>query len=113
MGASLGAIAVVTAAPRLQPEPDGVISLSGPDQALGMDGLSAVRDLSAPILLVATEGDPRFRDAGRNLYRASRSTEKTIKIMPGFDHGTDLLRFDQAKETEALIFGFLKAHLGS
>lgn len=111
MGASLGALAVMAAAPRLTPQPDGVISLSGPDEALGVDALSAVRDLTAPILLIAATDDTMFRDAARTLFRAAGSKVKTLRILPGADHGTDLLVFDQAATTRSLVFDFLRDHL--
>jgi alpha-beta hydrolase superfamily lysophospholipase len=111
IGASLGALAVVAAAPQLRPQPDGVISLSGADEFAGVDALSALPDLRSPLLLIASENDLMFHAAARRLYRAAGSKEKALRILPGFDHGTDLLRFDQAKRTQALIFDFLRAHL--
>jgi alpha-beta hydrolase superfamily lysophospholipase len=111
IGASLGALAVMTAAPQLDPQPDGVISLSGADEFGGVDALTAVRDLTSPLLLIAAKTDLRFERAARRLARASGSPDTTLRILPGFDHGTALLRFDQAKRTKDLIFDFLRRRL--
>jgi len=63
------------------------------------------------LLLIAAKTDLRFERAARRLARASGSPDTTLRILPGFDHGTALLRFDQAKRTKDLIFDFLRRRL--
>jgi alpha-beta hydrolase superfamily lysophospholipase len=108
MGASLGATAVLTAAPQLGDTLAGVISLSGPSSFGGLDAEEAVAGLRVPMLLLAAEGDGRFPQDARDLFRAAPDELDTLKLLPGFDHGTNLLRFDQAKETRRLVLSFLR-----
>jgi alpha-beta hydrolase superfamily lysophospholipase len=108
MGASLGATAVLTAAPQLGDTLAGVISLSGPSSFGGLDAEEAVAGLRVPMLLLAAEGDGRFAQDARDLYRAAPDDVDTLELLPGFDHGTNLLRFDQARVTERLVLSFLR-----
>jgi pimeloyl-ACP methyl ester carboxylesterase len=113
MGASLGATAVLTAAAQVGESAAGVVSLSGPSSIGGLDAEAAVAELRIPMLFVAAEGDGRFPQDARDLFRAAPDELDTLKLLPGFDHGTNLLRFDQAKETRGLLLSFLDEVLGA
>ena len=111
MGGSLGAIAALTATPQARPPVDGVISLSSPAEAVGVTDLdipAAVGQLTVPVLFVAAEGDGRFADDARTLFRSTPSKDKELRILPGFDHGVDLFRFDLAPRMERLALSFLE-----
>jgi alpha-beta hydrolase superfamily lysophospholipase len=110
MGGSLGAIAVLVGGSGAQPPVDGIVSLSSPADPDILDVPAAVADLRAPVLFVAAEDDGQFGRDARTLYREAASTDKALKIFPGFDHGIDLLRFDLADRTEKLILSFLEDH---
>jgi alpha-beta hydrolase superfamily lysophospholipase len=110
MGGSLGAIAVLTGGAQVRPPVDGIVSLSSPADPNILDVPAAVDGLRVPVLFVASEGDGQFTGDARTLYRAAPSKDKALKIYPGFDHGIDLLRFDQADRVEQLILAFLRTH---
>jgi alpha-beta hydrolase superfamily lysophospholipase len=90
-GASLGAGAVVSAAPRAIPPVDGVVSVSGPTRIFRINVLKAVRALRIPTLFVAAEGDSPFPEQAQQLYDACPSSDKGLLIVPGYEHGVALL----------------------
>jgi pimeloyl-ACP methyl ester carboxylesterase len=108
MGASLGATAVLTAAPQLGQTLTGVVSLSGPSSYGGLDAEEAIAGLDVLMLFVAAEGDGRFPQDARDLYRAAPDELAILKLLPGFDHGTNLLRFEVAQTTRDLVLSFLR-----
>ncbi len=71
MGASLGATAVLTAAPQFGDTLAGVISLSGPSSYGSLDAEEAVAQLRVPMLFVAADGDGRFPQDALYLFRAA------------------------------------------
>jgi pimeloyl-ACP methyl ester carboxylesterase len=108
MGASLGATAVLTAAPQVGETLTGLASLSGPSSYGGLDAEEAVAELDVPMLFVAARGDGRFPQDARDLYRAAPDELATLKLLRGFDHGTNLLRFELAKTTRDLVLSYLR-----
>ena len=97
VGASLGAAAVVAAAPTIRPQVDGVVSLSGEtdiDELMGSHGLNPLpvaSGIRAPLLLVVSEQDPLVSPAQmRLLARRVRGPVRVI-VRPGGLHGLNLL----------------------
>ena len=109
-GASLGGSAVLSAAARVTPPVNGVISLSSPARYLRINVLRAVRALRAPVLFVAAEGDSPFDEQAQQLYAACPSPEKRLMIVPGYEHGVSLLPDPQVRAT---VDAFIAGHSGS
>jgi dienelactone hydrolase len=57
----------------------------------------AVRDLEAPLLLLAARDDGHFPADARTLFRQARSEAKEIMLLPGSAHGTALLSAARAR----------------
>jgi alpha-beta hydrolase superfamily lysophospholipase len=110
LGASLGGTASLAATP-LAPEPDGVISLSGPASFGGLDGTAAVRKVDAPLLLVAAKGDTAFSGDQKTVYDAAVTADKQVLLVSGFDHGVDLLTGDARVRVKSLVLAFLRKQL--
>jgi pimeloyl-ACP methyl ester carboxylesterase len=88
-GASMGATAALVAASR-DPTIARVASLSGPRDFEGLAAGRAVRQVHAPTLFIAAKEDSPYIDDARAMYRAATG-DKRLLVVPGFDHGTDLL----------------------
>ena len=88
-GASMGGTAVLVAASR-DPTIARVASLSGPRDFEGLAAGRAVRQVYAPTLFIAAREDSPYVDDARAMYRAAPG-DKRLLVVPGFDHGTDLL----------------------
>ena len=111
MGASLGGIAALVAAPNLKPAVDGVVSVSGPAAISGtMNALPAVRKIEVPTLYVVAEGDQSppydFAADAQTLYDATGTDEKRIEVLPGTLHGTFLV--DGSAAVRALLRSFVR-----
>lgn len=110
MGASKGGTAVLTAAAKVQPPADAVVSLSGPQQYGQMDAAAAVPGLTAPILYMAADGDTEFADSTKALSKASvKARENSLYIVTGANHGVSML--DDAGNW-AKVTAFLKKYGG-
>ena len=105
VGASMGGTGVVGAAPSIKPAIAGVVELSAPTGFGGVNALAAVRKLRSPALFVAGRDDGDFAGASRALYRAARSTEKTLVIAPTSWHGVDLVSLPNVKK---VVLDFLR-----
>jgi dienelactone hydrolase len=91
VGVSMGGTAsLVVAAERS--DVAAVVSLSGPRRFENLDALPAVKRLRIPVLLVAAREDSEFAADARLLHRASPAQDKRLVIVPGFQHGIDLLQ---------------------
>jgi pimeloyl-ACP methyl ester carboxylesterase len=101
-GASMGGTAVLVAGSR-DPTIARVASLSGPRDFEGLAAGRAVRQLHAPTLFIAAKEDSPYVDDARALYRAATG-DKRLLVVPGFDHGTDLLDDGQIGDQ---LLGFL------
>jgi alpha-beta hydrolase superfamily lysophospholipase len=111
VGASLGGIAAIVAAPRLRPTVQGVVSVSGPAAIAGELNarLNAPR-LRVPTLYIAAEQDRNgpydFAAEAQELYDATGTTEKRIELVPGVLHGTFLV--DRSARVRAVLERFLR-----
>jgi alpha-beta hydrolase superfamily lysophospholipase len=112
VGESFGGSAVVGSEPRLDPAPDGVVSLGGPADlsfaGFGPDlnGLAAAREIRAPLLILAGREDGHV-DVGdlRTIVRRAPTQDKRLLLYPGHYHAGALL-FDapyRARPRAALL----------
>jgi len=106
-GGSLRASAVVVVAARLEPQVQGVISLSSPQQAYELDVAAAVGQLRVPILFVAAEDDGEFADDARVLYSRAASPDKQLIVLSAGGHGTSLPRLPVVRDA---LDAFFSAH---
>lgn len=96
VGASLGGIAALVAAPSIRPALAGVVAVSAPAQIPGqLDALPFVRRLNVPTLFVASVDDQNagydFAADARALHDATATKEKRVELVPGTLHGTFLV----------------------
>jgi DNA-binding PadR family transcriptional regulator/pimeloyl-ACP methyl ester carboxylesterase len=109
MGASLGGLAVLVAAPHANV--DGVVSLSSPGAYVGLDAKAAVPNLRAPVLFVAANEDQNgpfdFAADARALHDAAGSTEKELFLTPGNAHGWATLARPAVRSK---VDAFIRAH---
>jgi alpha-beta hydrolase superfamily lysophospholipase len=111
MGASLGGIAALVAAPNVKPAVDGVVSVSGPAAIAGtLNARPAVRRIQVPTLYVVADGDQNppydFAADAQALYDATATGEKRIEVVPGTLHGTFLV--DGSPAVRALLRAFAR-----
>jgi alpha-beta hydrolase superfamily lysophospholipase len=95
-GASLGGIAAVIAAPKLQPGVQGVVAVSAPVAITGeLNALPSAHRLRVPALYVAAEEDQNagydFASDAQTLYEATGTAKKKVELVPGSLHGTFLV----------------------
>jgi len=113
VGASMGGTASLIAAALLQSSSEasgsaplvrGVITLSAPVEFKGLAAQKAVAELSCPLLFIAAEGDVGAESA-REFAQLS-SGRGDLLVVPGDEHGTNLLRGphrDQVREAIAVF----------
>jgi hypothetical protein len=89
----------------------GVVTLSAPVEFQGLSAAEVVPRLVVPLLFVAAENDAGATGA-RQLEELSGGKGK-LMIVPGSDHGTDLLTGSQADTVYGLILDFLRTNLES
>jgi pimeloyl-ACP methyl ester carboxylesterase len=104
-GASMGGTAALVAASR-DSRISRVASLSGPRDFEGLDAGRAVPRLRVPTLFVAAEEDSPYVDDERAMYREATG-DKRLLVVPGSDHGTDLLADEQVADH---LLSFLAGH---
>ncbi len=92
VGGSMGGTASLVAASITTPPIAGVVSLSGPAEFSVMDAMAASKELTVPVLYMAAENDQqRFPSDARAMFAVCSSGHKQLLILPGSDHGSDLL----------------------
>jgi pimeloyl-ACP methyl ester carboxylesterase len=116
VGASMGGTASLMAAHNILAEPSastaawptlvGVATLSAPVSFQGLAAQDAVPGLTCPLLFIAAEKDVGA-DGARALEQLSGGTAD-LEIMPGADHGTNLLAGSNAARVMELLSTFLK-----
>jgi pimeloyl-ACP methyl ester carboxylesterase len=103
-GASMGGTAVLVAASRNR-SITRVASLSRPRDFEGLDAGHAVPRVRVPTLFVAGKEDSPYVDDARAMYGAATGDKKLL-VVPGSDHGTDLLDDEQVGDQ---LLAFLAA----
>jgi pimeloyl-ACP methyl ester carboxylesterase len=106
IGGSMGAAVVVAAAAEMRPRPAGVVSLSAPIGASGVDASKAAKKLAMPLLFMAARLDRDFASQARFLWRSATSPDKRVAIYPGALHGVDLVKNARANRR---VFAFIDA----
>jgi pimeloyl-ACP methyl ester carboxylesterase len=120
-GASTGGIVVLAAGTKLKPAPAGIIGLSasgdpgptstGPAKG-GLDGAAAVAAIRLPLLFVVAKDDLFAFSPTQTLFRAARSKDKQLLVVPGSSHGF----FDKdasGAKVRTRILTFIQAHTNS
>ena len=111
VGSSMGGTASLVAATLITPTIAGVASLSGPAEYGSMDALAASRQLMLPVLYMAGRSDQQkpydFPADARTMYSACPSTHKQLLILPGNDHGSDLLGGNAADQAQGALEKFI------
>jgi alpha/beta superfamily hydrolase len=111
MGASKGGTASLSAAVMLKPPPAAVVTLSAPTTFQGVDAGAAVPKLTSPVLYVAAESNSPFaEDAQAFNDTTPKTTEHTLFIAIGGEHGTSLFYGVSADQITAAIDKLLAAH---
>jgi len=107
IGASMGGTAGLVATAQTTPIPvTGVATLSAPVEFKGLSAEEAVPKLTVPLLFIAAEDDAGA-DGARQLQELSGSGAE-LKLLPGNEHGTELLEGAHADEIWGLLSGFLE-----
>jgi pimeloyl-ACP methyl ester carboxylesterase len=112
-GASMGGTASLIAGDQAQQLSSirlaGIATLSAPVEFQGLDASSAVPDLIVPLMFIAAEND--VGAAGARQLEQLSSGRGRLEIVPGNDHGTDLLSGAQGEKVYALLSDFIKSCL--
>jgi dienelactone hydrolase len=108
IGASMRGTAVLASAANIRPPVDGVISVSGPASFGGADAVGGGSTANGAGALLVAANDSGFMEDARALYAATSSSDKSIEILPGSDHGVLLLSY--AARARQLVEQFLASH---
>ncbi len=121
LGASMGGTACLVAAQEIsasqaspaQPSPvgisvTGVVTLSAPVEFKGLSAADSTARLGCPLLFIAAENDVGAEGAAALNQLAP---DGDIQIVPGDDHGTDLLSGAAANQVWDLLLTFLDQNL--
>jgi alpha-beta hydrolase superfamily lysophospholipase len=116
VGASLGGIAAVIAAPGLRPAVQGVVAVSAPAAIPGeLDARPVLPRLQIPTLYLAAEQDQNgpydFAADAQVLYDTTGTSEKRLELFPGSLHGTFLV--DGSVPARASLERFLRDPAGA
>jgi hypothetical protein len=84
----------------------GVASLSAPAAFEGSDAASGVAVSTAPLLLIAAEGDTPYPADAATIASVSQDAE--VAILAGSQHGTNLF-IDHGEALEELLLHFLES----
>ncbi len=111
VGASLGGIAALVAAPRLGRSVAGVAAISAPAAIEGeLDAMPAVPQIAVPTLYVAAAADQNppydFAADARTLYEATGTQAKRLALVDGSLHGVFLV--DGSPSVRNLLVAFLR-----
>jgi dienelactone hydrolase len=111
VGASIGGTASLVAASVISPPVDGVASLSGPAAYSVMDGMAAAQLLRIPVLFMAAQNDQErpydFPRDARAMYAACPSSHKQLLIVPGNDHGSEMLTGNAGDQARRALEAFI------
>ena len=111
VGGSLGAMASIVAGATVEPAVMGVVAVSPGLEFFGLDALAAAPKLRAPALIVAAKQDGEFPRYARTLYDAVASPEKRLLILPGPEHGFELVWQYRARRARPLLDAFIRERL--
>ena len=112
VGGSLGAMAVVAAAPQISPAVAGIIVASPGLVFRDLDAGAAAPAVRVPALFVVSSEDGEFPTSTRTIYERTSSTDKRLVLVPGTRHGYELVLTGDVASNRALFEEFLAKHLG-
>ena len=117
IGASRGGTASLVAARSITPPVAGVATLSAPANYDGMDALTAVKTLTIPVLFMAARDDNNYgvvlpADA-RARFAACPSEHKQLAILPGSEHGDEMLNGGSGQQAKATLEKFIETAAGT
>jgi alpha-beta hydrolase superfamily lysophospholipase len=109
VGASLGAIAALVAAPNLRPAVDGIVSVSAPATIAGqLNALPTVPRIRVPTLYLAAKQDQSspydFAADAQTLFDATGTDAKRLEVLPGSLHGVFLVSGSASVRSLLLAF---------
>jgi pimeloyl-ACP methyl ester carboxylesterase len=111
VGASMGGTACLVAGEQAQALSSirlaGIATLSAPVEFRGLSAAESVPRIIVPLLFIAAEKD-EGADGARELEKLS-SGKGELQILPGQDHGTDLLTGAQSDATCQLLLDFIRS----
>jgi|KBSSwiStaDraftv2_1062776.scaffolds.fasta_scaffold56952_3 pimeloyl-ACP methyl ester carboxylesterase len=113
IGASMGAVAVVAAAPRISPPVTAVVSLSAPTVFKDANAAEAAPKLTMPVFYAAGANEAQFADAARTLYAASKASPDAQLVLAkgSSSHGVSLVIPEiGSKEVSDGVEAFLKKY---
>ena len=106
-GASMGADASLALAS--QYPVSGLILISAPVEFGGLNVYDADAKVKAPMLFVESTEDPFVAGNSAILYEHA-TAERSLKIYPGHEHGTEMLRGAHGVELRNLMLRFIADH---
>ncbi|MFC8717099.1 alpha/beta hydrolase family protein [Kitasatospora sp. NPDC057198] len=107
VGASKGGAGSLVAAKLDNPLPiEAVVSLSSPETYPQYNAALAVTRVKTPTYFAAEQNDSPFNDNAKALYDASVAEDKQLKIYPGGNHGSALLKDGALPD----VLGYLAKH---
>jgi esterase/lipase len=106
-GASMGGTASIKVAARF--EVAGLVTISSPDEFMGLDAREDITAVTAPKLFVAAQGDNGAPDAVEFFMQAALEPKSNV-IYEGSEHGTEILGGASGAELEEALFAFLEAN---
>lgn len=107
VGASMGGTASLIAASNEKVA--GVAVLSAPLEFRGLDAGPFVAKVSAPKLFIASVDDPSGAgDSARQMFKAAFDPDSDLKLLPGREHGTDILRGASGEEAVRVLEDFIR-----
>lgn len=106
IGASMGGTAALIAAAKSPI--DAVAALSAPAEFMGLDAVSVIAQVPAAKLFIVAKDDPGGAlDSADALLRASADVNADLMVIPGQDHGSDMLKGKKASDVMKRLLEFL------
>lgn len=113
VGASMGGTASLVAATTISPPVLAVASLSGPSVYHGWSAYAAVKQLTIPVLFMDARDSKSFPEDAKAMYVISPSPHKQLLLLPGTDHGAELVTYDVAPQARAALEKFISDSAGA
>ncbi len=107
VGESMGGAAALAAASLVTPPVTAAAALSSPSTFRGADAAAAVPHLTMPVLFMDARDSPDFPADARAMYAACPSRHKELSLLPGTDHGAQLLQGSVAAQAQAVLETFI------
>jgi len=113
VGASMGGTASLVAATTISPPVIAVASLSGPGIYRTWVAYEAVKQLTIPVLFMDARDSKYFPEDAKTMYASCPSTHKQLVLLPGTDHGAELVTYQVADQARAVLEKFIKDFAGA